>query len=169
MRRQPSSWCEERARPATARRRRLPRVRRPRRAAIVAHPRLHRSVRAGAQPAAQSDAADANRAFLCHPVWCGVALDGRSARRKRAAAVGGGWSRGAPMRARARACDTPGCGSHHVTCACARLSARRATRAAPRAGQIYLSKPTYVELDQTTTAIFPNEARLRNLTYAAPI
>uniref|UniRef100_A0A7S3B0D6 DNA-directed RNA polymerase subunit beta n=1 Tax=Haptolina ericina TaxID=156174 RepID=A0A7S3B0D6_9EUKA len=36
-------------------------------------------------------------------------------------------------------------------------------------GQIYLSKPTWVEPDQTTTAMFPNEARLRNLTYSAPI
>ena len=36
-------------------------------------------------------------------------------------------------------------------------------------GQIYLSKPTWVEPDQTTSAMFPNEARLRNLTYAAPL
>lgn len=36
-------------------------------------------------------------------------------------------------------------------------------------GQIYLSKPTWVEPDQTTNAMFPNEARLRNLTYAAPL
>ncbi|EOD11634.1 hypothetical protein EMIHUDRAFT_465037 [Emiliania huxleyi CCMP1516] len=36
-------------------------------------------------------------------------------------------------------------------------------------GQIYLSKPTWVEADQTTSAMFPNEARLRNLTYAAPL
>jgi len=35
--------------------------------------------------------------------------------------------------------------------------------------QIYLSKPTWVEPDQTTSAMFPNEARLRNLTYAAPL
>ena len=31
-------------------------------------------------------------------------------------------------------------------------------------GQIYLSKPTWTEPDQTTSAMFPNEARLRNLT-----
>ena len=36
-------------------------------------------------------------------------------------------------------------------------------------GQIYLSKPTWVEPDQTTCAMFPNEARLRNLTYSAPL
>ena len=36
-------------------------------------------------------------------------------------------------------------------------------------GQIYLSKPTWVEADRTTSAMFPNEARLRNLTYAAPL
>ena len=36
-------------------------------------------------------------------------------------------------------------------------------------GQIYLSKPTWVEPDQSTSAMFPNEARLRNLTYAAPL
>ena len=36
-------------------------------------------------------------------------------------------------------------------------------------GQIYLSRPTWVEPDQTTNAMFPNEARLRNLTYAAPL
>ena len=36
-------------------------------------------------------------------------------------------------------------------------------------GQIYLSKPMWVEPDQTTNSMFPNEARLRNLTYAAPL
>ena len=36
-------------------------------------------------------------------------------------------------------------------------------------GQIYLSKPTWDEPDQTTSPMFPNEARLRNLTYAAPL
>lgn len=36
-------------------------------------------------------------------------------------------------------------------------------------GQIYLSKPTWVEPDKSTSAMFPNEARLRNLTYAAPL
>ncbi len=35
--------------------------------------------------------------------------------------------------------------------------------------QIYLSKPTWVEPDNSTSAMFPNEARLRNLTYAAPL
>ena len=34
-------------------------------------------------------------------------------------------------------------------------------------GQVYLSKPTAVEKDGTVTNIFPHEARLRNLTYAA--
>ena len=38
-----------------------------------------------------------------------------------------------------------------------------------RFGQIYLSKPTFVEADGETIAIFPKEARLRNLTYAAPL
>ena len=36
-------------------------------------------------------------------------------------------------------------------------------------GQIYLSKPTWVEPDGSTSAMFPNEARLRNLTYASPL
>lgn len=36
-------------------------------------------------------------------------------------------------------------------------------------GQVYLSKPTTVEKDGTVTNIFPHEARLRNLTYAAPL
>ena len=31
-------------------------------------------------------------------------------------------------------------------------------------GQIYLSKPTMTEADGTVTPMFPNEARLRNLT-----
>ena len=35
-------------------------------------------------------------------------------------------------------------------------------------GQIYLSKPTFVEADGETVVLFPKEARLRNLTYAAP-
>jgi len=35
--------------------------------------------------------------------------------------------------------------------------------------QIYLSKPTFVEADGETVALFPKEARLRNLTYAAPL
>ena len=36
-------------------------------------------------------------------------------------------------------------------------------------GQIYLSKPTFVEPDGETVVLFPKEARLRNLTYAAPL
>ena len=35
-------------------------------------------------------------------------------------------------------------------------------------GQVYLSKPTMTEADGSTQPMFPNEARLRNLTYAAP-
>lgn len=38
-----------------------------------------------------------------------------------------------------------------------------------RFGQIYLSKPTFVEPDGETVVVFPKEARLRNLTYAAPL
>jgi DNA-directed RNA polymerase II subunit RPB2 len=38
-----------------------------------------------------------------------------------------------------------------------------------RFGQIYLSKPTFVEPDGETVVLFPKEARLRNLTYAAPL
>lgn len=38
-----------------------------------------------------------------------------------------------------------------------------------RFGQVYLSKPTTVEKDGTVTNMFPHEARLRNLTYAAPL
>lgn len=36
-------------------------------------------------------------------------------------------------------------------------------------GQVYLSKPTMTEADGSTQPMFPNEARLRNLTYAAPL
>ncbi|KAL6072260.1 DNA-dependent RNA polymerase II [Balamuthia mandrillaris] len=36
-------------------------------------------------------------------------------------------------------------------------------------GQIYLSKPTIEEADGSTLPLSPNEARLRNLTYAAPL
>ncbi|KAJ1973884.1 DNA-dependent RNA polymerase II, partial [Dimargaris xerosporica] len=36
-------------------------------------------------------------------------------------------------------------------------------------GQIYLSKPTMTEADGSTTNMFPQEARLRNLTYASPL
>lgn len=35
--------------------------------------------------------------------------------------------------------------------------------------QIYLSKPTTTEADGETAVLFPKEARLRNLTYAAPV
>uniref|UniRef100_G1QFC2 DNA-directed RNA polymerase subunit beta n=1 Tax=Myotis lucifugus TaxID=59463 RepID=G1QFC2_MYOLU len=35
--------------------------------------------------------------------------------------------------------------------------------------QIYLSKPTYWERDGTPSPLMPNEARLRNLTYSAPL
>lgn len=36
-------------------------------------------------------------------------------------------------------------------------------------GQIYVSKPMYTEADGETAMLFPKEARLRNLTYAAPL
>lgn len=36
-------------------------------------------------------------------------------------------------------------------------------------GKIFLSRPTMTESDGTTTQMFPQEARLRNLTYAAPL
>lgn len=36
-------------------------------------------------------------------------------------------------------------------------------------GQTYLSKPTSVEKDASVTHMFSHEARLRNLTYSAPI
>ncbi|KAI8902796.1 DNA-directed RNA polymerase II subunit RPB2 [Globomyces pollinis-pini] len=36
-------------------------------------------------------------------------------------------------------------------------------------GQIYLSKATNTESDGSTQSLFPHEARLRNLTYAAPL
>lgn len=36
-------------------------------------------------------------------------------------------------------------------------------------GQIYLSKPVFIEADGETAVLFPKEARLRNLTYAAPL
>ena len=35
--------------------------------------------------------------------------------------------------------------------------------------QIYLSKPVFVEADGETAVLFPKEARLRNLTYSAPL
>lgn len=36
-------------------------------------------------------------------------------------------------------------------------------------GQIYLSRPTITEMDGSVVPVFPQEARLRNLTYSAPI
>lgn len=36
-------------------------------------------------------------------------------------------------------------------------------------GQIYLSKPTVTEPDGETYTLFPKAARLRNLTYSAPL
>jgi DNA-directed RNA polymerase II subunit RPB2 len=38
-----------------------------------------------------------------------------------------------------------------------------------RFGQIYLSRPTITEMDGSVVPVFPQEARLRNLTYSAPI
>lgn len=36
-------------------------------------------------------------------------------------------------------------------------------------GQIYLSRPTVTEADGSVAPVFPQEARLRNLTYSAPL
>ena len=36
-------------------------------------------------------------------------------------------------------------------------------------GQVYVSRPTFVEADGETVVLFPKEARLRNLTYASPL
>ena len=36
-------------------------------------------------------------------------------------------------------------------------------------GQIYLSRPTITEADGVVVPMFPQEARLRNLTYSAPL
>lgn len=36
-------------------------------------------------------------------------------------------------------------------------------------GQIYLSRPTVTEADGSVVAVFPQEARLRSLTYSAPL
>lgn len=36
-------------------------------------------------------------------------------------------------------------------------------------GQVYLSRPTVTEADGSTQPLFPHEARLRNLTYSAPL
>lgn len=38
-----------------------------------------------------------------------------------------------------------------------------------RFGQIYLSKPMMTESDGETATLFPKAARLRNLTYSAPL
>ncbi|CAG8458499.1 15736_t:CDS:10 [Acaulospora morrowiae] len=38
-----------------------------------------------------------------------------------------------------------------------------------RFGQVYLSKPTMTESDGSVSAMFPQEGRLRNLTYASPL
>ncbi|CAG8701819.1 397_t:CDS:2, partial [Acaulospora colombiana] len=38
-----------------------------------------------------------------------------------------------------------------------------------RFGQVYLSKPTMTEADGSVSAMFPQEGRLRNLTYASPL
>ena len=38
-----------------------------------------------------------------------------------------------------------------------------------RWGQVFLARPTVTEADGSVVPIFPQEARLRNLTYAAPI
>lgn len=43
------------------------------------------------------------------------------------------------------------------------------TRFSMKFEQIYLSKPTHWEKDGTPTPMMPNEARLRNLTYSAPL
>jgi DNA-directed RNA polymerase II subunit RPB2 len=38
-----------------------------------------------------------------------------------------------------------------------------------RWGQVYLARPTVTEMDGSVVPIFPQEARLRNLTYSSPI
>jgi DNA-directed RNA polymerase II subunit RPB2 len=38
-----------------------------------------------------------------------------------------------------------------------------------RWGQVYLARPTVTEMDGSVVTIFPQEARLRNLTYSSPI
>lgn len=43
------------------------------------------------------------------------------------------------------------------------------TRFTMKFEQIYLSKPTHWEKDGTPSAMMPNEARLRNLTYSSPL
>ena len=36
-------------------------------------------------------------------------------------------------------------------------------------GQIYVSRPTQIEQDASASQLYPQEARLRNLTYASPL
>lgn len=36
-------------------------------------------------------------------------------------------------------------------------------------GQVYLSKPVFIEKDGSAEALLPHMARLRNLTYSAPL
>ena len=36
-------------------------------------------------------------------------------------------------------------------------------------GQIYLARPSFAEADGSTNHIFPQDCRIRNLTYAAPL
>lgn len=43
------------------------------------------------------------------------------------------------------------------------------TEVSVKFGQVYLSKPTMTEADGETAVLFPREARLRSLTYAAPL
>ncbi|TFK30881.1 DNA-dependent RNA polymerase II second largest subunit [Coprinopsis marcescibilis] len=49
------------------------------------------------------------------------------------------------------------------------LSSDTTRRYEIRFGQIYLSRPTVTELDGSVVPVFPQEARLRNLTYSAPL
>ena len=50
-----------------------------------------------------------------------------------------------------------------------RKQAEKATRIVIKFGQIYLSKPTHWEANGVGNLIMPNEARLRDLSYTAPI
>ena len=52
---------------------------------------------------------------------------------------------------------------------CFHRPARRQPRYLLKFEQIYLSKPTHWETDGAPSAMFPNEARLRNLVYSAPL
>ena len=53
--------------------------------------------------------------------------------------------------------------SHH-SISCAEISNSDFTMS-----QIYISKPTHWEKDGSPSPLMPNEARLRNLTYSAPL